>query len=112
MRKWFLFHVKSPFRSWDIYIFGYVEKCLNKKAKLNLKIYDTTGRTTIITLHILLNISRSEGNQKIKFGQLAEYNTIIIFLEKSYAKCGREVNPRPFYKIFFYKIEHIYGSAV
>ena len=32
----------------------------------------------------------------MKFGQLIEYNTRNIFLEKSYTKCGGEISPRPF----------------
>ena len=34
----------------------------------------------------------------MKFGQLIEYNMRNIFLEKSYAKCGRETIPRLFSK--------------
>ena len=34
----------------------------------------------------------------MKFGQLLEYNMRIIFLEKSYTKCGREAIPKPFSK--------------
>ena len=49
-----------------------------------------------IAIHILPNISRSEGNQAMAFGQLTEYNLINIFLEKSYAKFGGETIPRPF----------------
>ena len=52
----------------------------------------------IIALHILSNISGSKGSQKIKFGQLIEYNMSNIFLEMSYIKCGGEASPRPFYK--------------
>ena len=37
----------------------------------------------IITIHILPNISKSKGNQIMKFGQLIEYNMASIFLEKS-----------------------------
>ena len=37
----------------------------------------------IIASHMLPNISRSKGNQAIKFGQLIEYNKINIFLQKS-----------------------------
>ena len=48
------------------------------------------------TVHILPNISRSKGNQAMKFGQLTEYNMGNIFLEKSYTKCGGETSPRPF----------------
>ena len=47
------------------------------------------GKQTI-AIHILPNISRSKGNQTMKFGQLIEYNMRNIFLEKSYTKCGGE----------------------
>ena len=47
-------------------------------------------------MHILPNISRSKDNQTMKLGQLIEYNTINIFLEKSYTNCGGETTPRPF----------------
>ena len=49
-----------------------------------------------IVIHILPNISRSKGNQTMKFGQLIECNMRNIFLEKSYKKCGEETSPRPF----------------
>ena len=43
-----------------------------------------TSRTgqQIITIHTLLNISRSKGNQTMKFGQLVEFKMKNIFLEK------------------------------
>ena len=44
------------------------------------------------------NISRTKGNQTMKFGQLIEYNMKNIFLEKSYTKCLGETIPRPFSK--------------
>ena len=53
------------------------------------------GLQTIV-IPILLNFSRSQGNQKMKFGQLMKYNTRNIFLEKSYSKCGAETSPKPF----------------
>ena len=53
------------------------------------------GKQTI-TIHKLLNISRSKGIQTMKFGQVIEYNMINIFLEKSYTKCGGGTIPRPF----------------
>ena len=34
----------------------------------------------------------------MKFGQLTEYNTRNVFIEKSFTKCGGETIPRPFYK--------------
>ena len=43
-------------------------------------------------------MSRSKGNQTMKFGQLAEYNIRNIFLEKSYTKCDGETILRPFTK--------------
>ena len=55
------------------------------------------GQQTIV-IHILPNISRSKGNQTMKFGQLIECNMRNIFLEKSYTKCGGETIPRPFSK--------------
>ena len=36
----------------------------------------------------------------MKFGQLIECNMRIIFLEKSYTKCGGETIPRPFSEKF------------
>ena len=54
------------------------------------------GQPTI-AIHILPNISRSKGNQTMKFGQLVEYQMRNIFLEKSYTKCGGEF-PDPFLK--------------
>ena len=53
------------------------------------------GKQTI-AIHILPNISRSKGNQTMKFGQLIECNMRNIFLEKSYTKCGGETIPRLF----------------
>ena len=47
-------------------------------------------------MHILPNISRSKGNQTMKYGQLIECNMRNIFLEKLYTKYGRETSPRPF----------------
>ena len=56
------------------------------------------GQQTI-AIHILPDISRSKGNQAIKFGQLVEYNMRNIFVEKSYPKCARDIIiPRPLSK--------------
>ena len=49
-------------------------------------------------INILLNISRSKGNQKINFIQLIEHNMTNIFLDKSYIKCDGESIPRPISK--------------
>ena len=53
------------------------------------------GQQTIL-IHILSNISRSKGNQTMKFGQSIECNMMNIFFEKSCTKRGRETSPRPF----------------
>ena len=63
------------------------------------------GKETIAT-YILLNISRSKGNQTMKFGKLIKYNMRNIFLEKAYTKYGGETIPRP-WKI---KTEDITGQ--
>ena len=47
---------------------------------------------------MLLNISRSKGNQTVKFGQLIYCNMRNIFLEKSYSKCVGETSRRLFSK--------------
>ena len=39
-----------------------------------------------IAIYILPNISQIKGNQKMKFGQLIEYNKRNIFLQKLYGK--------------------------
>ena len=46
----------------------------------------------VITIHILPNISRSKGNQTMKFGQFIECNMRNIFLEKSYTIIGEDQN--------------------
>ena len=47
---------------------------------------------------MLPNISRSEGNQTMKFGQLIACNMRNIFVEKSYIKCGGETSHALFQK--------------
>ena len=65
------------------------------------------GENTI-ALRILPNVSRCKSNQEMKSGQLIEYNTRNIFVEKSYIKSAGETIPRPLSKKF--KIEYISGS--
>ena len=57
-----------------------------------------TGKQIIAMDVLLSNISRSKGNQTMKFSQFTKYNMRNIFLEKSNTKCGRETSPRPFYE--------------
>ena len=47
-------------------------------------------------IKILPQISRSKGNQTMKFGQLIECNMENIFLKMSYRKYDEETSPSPF----------------
>ena len=70
---------------------------IRKIRLISKSITSQPGQQTI-AIHILLNISRSEDNQLMKFGQLIEYNMRNIFVEKSYTKCAGETLPRPLFK--------------
>ena len=59
-----------------------------------------------IAIHILLNISQSKGNQKMKYSQLIEYNKSNIFLQKLCRKWSKETSSRP---LFFLK--KIWGES-
>ena len=63
--------------------------------KINLisTLMASLGKKTI-AVHILPNISRSKGNQTIKFDQSIEYST----RKESNTKCGGAAIPRPFSK--------------
>ena len=52
----------------------------------------------VIIIHILPNISRSKGNQAIKFSHLIAYKVRNIFLQKSCRKFDRKTSPRPSFK--------------
>ena len=76
---------------------NHVDKQLDQKV--NFKIFNvTTWFTNNCNIHVLPNISRGKGNQKIKFGQLIEYIIRNVFLKKYYTKCGGKTIPRPFSK--------------
>ena len=55
------------FLSW---LSGNVEKRLDKKAKVNFKIYDVIDGTANHYDNIKSNISRTNGNQAMEIGQL------------------------------------------
>ena len=62
----FLFHLKSFFRSQDIYIFVLTRWSFRKNGLIkNIRL--------VLKFKILRNISQSKGNQTIKFGQIIEY---------------------------------------
>ena len=49
-----------------------------------------------IVIHVLPNISRSKGNQTMKFVQLIEYNMRNIFLEKNLQNVVEKLVQDPF----------------
>ena len=51
-----------------------------------------------IARQIFLNISRSTGNETMKFSPVIEHNIRSIFLKKEYTKCGGETISRSFSK--------------
>ena len=53
-----------------------------------------TGKQVIV-IHILPNISRTKGNQAIKFSYLIAYKVRNMLLQKSWRKCDRKTSPRP-----------------
>ena len=100
MENAFYFILKAPFflkifkfLSW---LFGNVKKtaCI-KNIMLISKLMTSQPGWQTITMHILPNISRSKGNQTIKFGQLVDYNKQNVFLQKSCKTWGRETSFRP-----------------
>ena len=56
---------------------------LKRKPRLISKFLTSQTGQQIIEMHVLSNISRSKGNQTMKFGQVLEYNKANIFLENS-----------------------------
>ena len=83
------------FLSW---IFGYVEKQLDKKIVVHFKTYDATDWAANNYYTHISQISRSKNNHTTRFGQLIEYKMRNIFLEKSYTKCVGKASPRSFYR--------------
>ena len=71
-----LFVLEIIFVSW---IFGYVEKRLNKEAKVNLKIYDVIDWTTNNYNPYIVQYLKKY--QAMKFGQLIKYNMGNIFFK-------------------------------
>ena len=55
------------------------------------------GKQTV-TMHVMLNMSKSKGNQRIKFGEVIECNMRNVFLKKSYTKYGEGTIHRSFLK--------------
>ena len=86
------------FLSW---LFGHVENELIRKIRLISTFMTSQPGQQRITTHILLNISRTKGNQALKFGQLIEHPKRNIFLQKFCRKWVGEICSRPL--LFFKK---------
>ena len=87
MRNTFYFTLKAH---------GHIGKPLDLKDKVNFKFTTSQPGAQTMTIHILPNISRSKGNETMKFAQLIECNMRSIFLEKLLTKWDGETSPRPF----------------
>ena len=84
-----LFNLKSSFHSEGIYIFVLtLRKRIDKKAKVNFKIYEVTIWKKAIARHVVLNIS---GNETVKWGQIKEYR-LFFFKKHARNKAGRLVS--------------------
>ena len=65
-----------------------------KEGPEKLRVRTLFSQTINYSTQLVPNLSRSKGNQKMKFGHIIEYNMRNIFLEKSYTKCGGKTNSR------------------
>ena len=74
------------------------QNCLIRKIFLISNVITSQPSYQTIVIHILLNISRSKGNQTLKFGQLIEYNMKNMFIEKSYNHVVQELVTDPYLK--------------
>ena len=64
-----------------------------RKIRLTSKSMTSQPGLETIAIHILPNISRSNGDRAMKFGYLIECNMRNIFVEKSYSKCAGKTIP-------------------
>ena len=100
----FFISPNSSFRSQDISVFVLTFLVMYKNGlirtnRLFLKSKTSQPDQQTIAMPILPNISRSKGNETMKFGQLIEYNLRNIIVEKSYTKCAAETILTPLSKI-------------
>ena len=70
------------------WVFGYVGIQHDERAKVNFKIYYVSNWIKTITIHMLPDISRTQGNLTTKFVPLIEYDIRNFLVEKSCTKCG------------------------
>ena len=75
-----------------------LKKALITKIRLIIKFMTLKPEKQTIVIHILPNISRSKGNQPMKFGQLIDHNIRNIFVTKSYTNVMERLFTDPFLK--------------
>ena len=90
---WKALFVFKIFKFWS-WLFGHVAKRLDKKDTVKFKFNDVSDWLT----NILPNISRSKGNQEVKFGQLIECNMRNISLKNSCINVAEKLVPDSFLK--------------
>ena len=64
----------------------------------SLPVIHTRNTCNTLVIHILPNISRSKGDQTMKFGQLIEYNMGTFFLKNHAQNMVEKLVPDPFLK--------------
>ena len=82
-----------------------------RKIRLTSKFMTSQSGLQTITIHTLPNISQSQEDQTMKFGQLIEYDKRNIFLQKFCGKWGKETSSRPLF-IFLKKLKMRWKQAV
>ena len=95
--------VKGSFRSLFVFVTTFWscrKNGLIRKIGLISKFLTSQPGLQTIAIHILSNISQSKGNQKMKFGQLIEYNKRNVFLQRLCGKWGRETSSRPLFNFW------------
>ena len=78
-------------------LFGHAKNGLIRKIRSASKFMTSQPGLQTIAIHILPNISESEGNQAMKFGQLIEHIKRNIFLQKLCRKWGKKSSSRLFF---------------
>ena len=82
------------FLSW---LFWSCRKTVWKELQGKFQNMTSQTATQTITMNMLPNISKSEGNQTMKFGQLIEYTVRNIFLQKSCRQWDNYTSFRPLF---------------
>ena len=80
------------------YLWVMYKNGLIRKIRLISKRIPSQPKKKAIAIHILPNISRSKGQQTLKFGQLIEYNMRNIFIEKHTQNVVEKLFRDPFLK--------------